>query len=528
MNRTFNDTGLCLPNHHYMVDITPKINAVRSLIERGQYFTINRPRQYGKTTLLTQLSQTLNQTDDYLALELSFEDMDSETYQHQQQFITTFLQMLCIELEALGYETAVTLLNNQTHTASNMLGLSQLLSRLLTQILAPKQVVLLIDEVDKSSNNQLFLDFLGMLRKKYLRRDKGRDHTFQSIILAGVHDIKTLKTKIKTNNGAQYNSPWNIAIDFNIDLSFSPAEIETMLHDYCQTTQNHFDIPTIANRLHYYTSGYPYLVSKLCKFIDEDIVSSRENKSWTTLDVESAFKMIVHDSYTTTLFDSLAKNLENNPELYDFISQIILQGKKIPFIITNPTINLGHLYGIIVPSPNGYCQIHNRIFEQRIYTHLMLPLILDEYQTIAPLNSPEFYTDSGLDIPLILRRFQAFMREHYSHKDEQFLEREGRLLFLAYLRPIINGKGFDFKEPHVGDERRLDLVITYQSQREVIELKRWYGPQRHQEGLAQLSTYLDMYGLQHGYLLIFDFSQNKSYKEELIKFDNKQIFAIWV
>ncbi len=37
-----------------------------------------------------------------------------------------------------------------------------------------KKVVLIIDEVDKSCNNQLFLDFLGMLRIKYLLKNEGK------------------------------------------------------------------------------------------------------------------------------------------------------------------------------------------------------------------------------------------------------------------------------------------------------------------------------------------------------------------
>jgi len=35
----------------------------------------------------------------------------------------------------------------------------------------PKEVFLFIDEVDKSSNNKLFLSFIGMLRTKYLARE---------------------------------------------------------------------------------------------------------------------------------------------------------------------------------------------------------------------------------------------------------------------------------------------------------------------------------------------------------------------
>ncbi|MBU3106345.1 hypothetical protein [Clostridium gasigenes] len=95
-----------------------------------------------------------------------------------------------------------------------------------------KEVVLFIDEVDKSSNNQLFLSFIGMLRNKYLDREVGRDYTFKSVILVGVYDVKTLKLKLRQQEESKYNSPWNIAIDFNVDMSFSEKEISTMLEEY--------------------------------------------------------------------------------------------------------------------------------------------------------------------------------------------------------------------------------------------------------------------------------------------------------
>ncbi|MCP4755666.1 MAG: AAA family ATPase, partial [Proteobacteria bacterium] len=389
-------------------------------------------------------------------------------------------------------------------------------------------LVLLIDEVDKSANNQLFLDFLGMLRNKYLLRAEGRDFTFQSVILAGVHDVKTLKTKIRPDDRRKYNSPWNIAVDFTVDLSFSSDEIETMLGEYAREKRIEPDIPAIAEKLYYYTSGYPWLVSRLCKFIDENIASERVEKNWSIGDVDAAFMMIVDEGYTTTLFDSLAKNLENNRKLYDLVSRIAIDGVSFPFTITNPVINLGHLYGIIVPSKQGRCRIHNRVFEQRIYAHIMAELLQTTYVEVNGFSGPDFYTDEGLDVALILRRFQGFMKEHYSEKDAKFLEREGRLLFLSYLRPIINGRGFDFKEPNVSHERRMDVVVTYRNQRHVIELKIWRGPKYHKEGLKQLSDYLDAYSLEDGYLLIYDFSKYKEYKQERIEYKNKRIFAFWV
>ncbi|MCP4700175.1 MAG: hypothetical protein GY862_25480 [Gammaproteobacteria bacterium] len=59
-------------------------------------------------------------------------------------------------------------------------------------------------------------------------------------------------------------------------------------------------------------------------------------------------------------------------------------------------------------------------------------------------------------------------------------------------------------------------------------LKRWYGEKYHQQGLQQLSDYLDIYSLKKGYLLIYDFNKGKSHKEKQIQFQDKEIFAVWV
>ncbi|MCP4111150.1 MAG: hypothetical protein GY749_37435 [Desulfobacteraceae bacterium] len=284
----------------------------------------------------------------------------------------------------------------------------------------------------------------------------------------------------------------------------------------------------MADYNRFFATGYPYLVSKLCKFIDEKIVYKREERNWSVSDVETAFRMIVNEGYATTLFDSLGKNLENDPELYDLIFKIVINGNTLSFNIIDPTINIGHLYGIIAQSEEGHCCIHNRIFEQQIYGYMMSRVLRKKQNQVNSCGGPEFYTDDGLDIKLILQRFQAFMKEHYSNRDETFLEREGRLLFLSYLRPIVNGRGFEFKEPNVADERRMDIVITYKNIRYVIELKIWRGEVYHRKGLRQLSDYLDTYSLKQGWLLIYDFNKNKKYKQEQIVFEDKEIFAVWV
>ena len=50
MHKFFNVSGDCKPGLHYMVDLSSRPQKIKSMVDSGQYFTINRARQYGKTT----------------------------------------------------------------------------------------------------------------------------------------------------------------------------------------------------------------------------------------------------------------------------------------------------------------------------------------------------------------------------------------------------------------------------------------------------------------------------------------------
>ena len=43
-----------------MVDLDERLAQVRILVDGGKYFTINRARQFGKTTMLNALAEHLN------------------------------------------------------------------------------------------------------------------------------------------------------------------------------------------------------------------------------------------------------------------------------------------------------------------------------------------------------------------------------------------------------------------------------------------------------------------------------------
>jgi hypothetical protein len=383
----------------------------------------------------------------------------------------------------------------------------------------------LIDEVDKSSNYEPFLHFLSVLRTKYLARNDG-EATFHSVILAGVHDIKSLKFKLRNPEDAQTNSPWNVAVDFKVVMEFYPNEIAYMLRQYSEAEGVAMDFEAISERLYYHTSGYPFLISKLCKNIAEDILPTKADKTvWTLDDVEESVRLILKESNTN--FDSLIKNLENHQDLYDLVYRILIEGATVPFNPDETVTRLGRTYGIF--KENGRLKIHNRVYEQRIYNYMAARRLQEALNNKERFLGDQFSDDKGgLDLEAVLLKFQAFMKENYSQKNDHYIEREWRLLFLSFLKPILNGKGHDFKEVQVSEEKRLDIVVTYLQYKYIIELKLWSGPKIHTKGIVQLANYLDIHGVKKGYLLIFDDRKNLTWAVKRIRKDGKQIFAVWV
>ena len=523
MKRRFNDTGICIKARHYMVDVTPRLDYAVELIESGEYFCISRPRQYGKTTLLSALTRHLeSRPTEYLFARISFEALGEQAFETEGSAGTKFLELVLRSFK-ISYGEEVTS-KLRTTSVADFQELSAVISDFVRSV--DQHVVIMIDEVDRAGSYNMFLRFLGTLRTKYLDAHDGRDATFQSVVLAGLHDIKSLKLKIRDGANPEFNSPWNIASDFKVRMSFEPPEIAAMLDDYCDDRDVRMDTAEIAEAIYYYTSGHPFLVSKMCKEIDETF---ERHDQWTTDDIDAAYRYLIDDSYTNTNFDDLAKTLYCYDGLYEFVQRVLFSNGNVHASSKDPIASLALQYGYVVNTPNG-AAIHNRIYEAIILSLMTTRMLRERDKHPFPnTDDGDHYNDDGdLDVRHVLRNYQRFMKEHQSDRDRDFIEREGRLIFLAFLQPVLNGCGHCFKEAVVGNERRMDLVVTFNEQREVIELKVWRGRKYHQRGLEQLAAYLEQNSLDHGYLLIYDFRSDKEYKEEEIEFEGKRIFAIWV
>ena len=515
MRKRFNITGSCNPERHYMVDTEKRFKAVEGLIDGGAYFTINRARQFGKTTMLQMIRRRLS--DKYLIIKTSFEGLGDESFKSIPEFVNTFCSLMTNFLQNIGEEQNVWKFFDHKDLTS-----FEELSKVITCFCesSPKPVVLLIDEVDKSSDNQMFLNFIGMLRNKYLERNEGLGNTFYSVVLAGVYDIKNLKLKLRPDAEKKYNSPWNIAADFNVDMTFHPEEIAQMLNDYENDVHTGMDIKAISEEIYKYTTGYPFLVSYICKKIDEEF-----DQEWTSESIVKAVKVLVQGN--STLMDDLSKNLENNPEFREFMYSVSVNSVSYSFSLLNPMVNMGNMFSYI-RDKNGRVVIHNLIFEEALFLYFTLDYTIKNNAKLSPFQL-NYVRNGKLNMEHVVTRFADLMHQEYRKNDEEFLERQGRLVFLSFLKPIINGIGFYYVEPQTRDNRRMDLVVTYDKQEFIVELKMWHGDKYEELGCDQLSEYLAIRGMDEGYLVTFDFSKNKQDVEpQWIEWNGKRIFDVVV
>lgn len=139
-------------------------------------------------------------------------------------------------------------------------------------------------------------------------------------------------------------TPFDIAADFLVDMSFSSEKIAGMLKEYEGDHHTGMDIKQIACLLYDYTSGYPYLVSRICKSIDERLAGGNEysdgHSAWTKEGFLAAVRMLLAEP--NTLFDSLINKLADYPELKPLLCGLLFQGKEISYAVGVPSIKKRH------------------------------------------------------------------------------------------------------------------------------------------------------------------------------------------
>jgi hypothetical protein len=491
--KDFNTTGTCIPSIHYMVYPLDRLMNIKALVDKNKYIIINRPRQFGKTTTLALLQDIL--APDYAVLKLSIEGVE------EGRFSEAFCATVTAEIEDL-LQYGKTGLSDEAKTAflsciakknnkPELLDLTKAFEACCRA--SEKRVVLIIDEIDHGCDEWILFSFLAALRNDYLNI---KDRAFYSVILCGVSDIRNLRAKVQPDaeSSGVSKTPWNIAVSYTDDMSFSQKEIATMISEYMADCKLSFDVGLMSGLISEFTSGYPILVSTICSIIHKNATGSMGfHDAWSRKGFMLALHELIHDD-TVMIFQALKSQLEYSKELVTLLRRIVFFADRMDYRLGSP-FEQAKLHGFVKVEKDNTLSISNRIFESWLFTHLDI----EEASFARFASNYKWSTEQALNMELILERFSEQCNLVRTGEDNRKLIS----LFLSFLKPIINRSAFCHIESQTKDGKTLDIVIDNLERQEIMELKICLDERYRMEGLEQLAEFLDKFGCDHGYILVF-------------------------
>ena len=132
-------------------------------------------------------------------------------------------------------------------------------------------------------------------------------------------------------------------------MSFSREEIAGMLDEYEKDYHTGMDVELLAGLIREYTSGYPFLVSRICQLLDEEISVKKEyggkKSAWTKKGFLEAVRILLSEK--NMLFESLREKLESYPELNSMLYSLLFTGKAIVYNYYETSINIATMFGFV-------------------------------------------------------------------------------------------------------------------------------------------------------------------------------------
>jgi len=496
VDKSFNITGPCLAEYHYMIPALDRCSELLDLVKRGKYFVLHAPRQTGKTTLIQDLVDQIDRQGEQIAFYCSLEAAQGK---HDDAALRVVLSAL---LESFRNHASTAKLKLPDLDGSADLAILKILRHAGNALAAP--LVILFDEVD-CLEGAAMISFLRQLRNGYVER--GRIPFPHAIGLIGMRNVRDYRAEVRSGRSTLGSaSPFNIAHKAITLGNFTRAELGDLYDQHRHATGQAFP-DEVVDTIHAQTDGQPWLCNAIAREIVEDLLDNDHDRAITPDLVTSAIENII--LRRDTHIDSLLERLKE-PRVRKILEPVIL-GEQSALTFSDDdaayTFDLGLLRmndGDVAPANPIYGEV------------IMRALSYDFQHQLPKSLQGAFISDDHLDMHALLTGFQQFWRENSTIWSERYDYREAapHLILQAYLQRIVNGGGSIHREYSAG-RGRVDLCVTLKEHRYPIELKILRDKRTRDEGIEQLTGYLESLGESEGWLILFDRDPDRSWAEKL-------------
>lgn len=499
MPRTFNTTGPCEPDRHYMLPAEGRLPDLLPLVEERLYFVVHAPRQTGKTTAMRAFAARLR-AGGYAAVHATLEESQGveATEEAEPIWMTAIARAAQAQLDATDGPPEPLLAG----AVGTRLGawLAAWAERL-----APRQVVLLLDEADVVTGPAL-VSLLRQLRAGFLQRPARFP---ASVALVGMRELRDYLATAKDGSPVSPGSPFNIKAGSFTLRNFTAEEIAALYGQHTAETGQPFTEEAIA-RAWAWTQGQPFLVNALGRRV---VMEERTDRG-LPIDgaaIDAAVRWLAQ-SRTTHLY-SLAERLRE-PRVARIVSAVLTGDQSVPY--RHDDFQYVVDLGLVVKGPDG-AEIANPLYREVLARELTTDL-----QENLPRPRWRWLDAQGrLDFPTLVDQFLGWWRENADALGELapgYPEALPHLAFMAFLQKVVNGGG-EVRREYAAGRRALDLVVIYGPDRFVVELKRVRARDAldavRRAGVEQTLAYLDALGEREGWLILFDQRPRRTWKQRL-------------
>ena len=488
--RRFETAGTTMPEESYYVERTVVISEegenIMDLIRNHRFFTISAPRQTGKTTLIHEICQKLNQKENHIAIHLDFQGFEDNSFFELQElfehFQSHFFQKLYSMLEIRNKETAAKFL--EFNESSKITSFHRFYQHLLKvcDLLKDFQITIFCDEIDGLRGTELKA-FLTRLRTLYLQAKQKELPQIFSVGLVGMRDI------IELTGGD--SSPFNIADRIKLP-NFSLGETANLYNQYTKETNQPFAEEAIK-LIHEKTDGQPFLVNRLGQILIHD-VKPKTAEPITREDAQKAVKVLLRER--NNHFDGLAKKLYDNEEI---IAKVIFGG-RIDRSIFSEKIRFLELCGIfkeINIGEQNYSVIANDIYFELFHDYFIKKIGNQRLVDILHDRHPSekyFSADGTIQIEELILNFRSFLVEEglgmFSAVEGEH-EVLGQILFSGFIKHFCDRNDIERTLERLSGGGYIDTLLQKDGKNIIIEFMVWNGEKYYRQELEKLVFYLN-------------------------------------
>ena len=497
--RRFETAGTINPAESYFVDrkqiISEEGEEIRSLIDNHRFFTIYAPRQTGKTTLINELCDKLNQEKNRIAIKLDFQGFAPEDVSQLPQIFRRFKR----QIEEGIYEELLKKHTDKVDTFRKTMESMEIANtedfyeylRTACRLLQDFQVTVFCDEIDGLKGIDL-IPILSQLRMLYLQAKQKKLPQIFSVGLVGMRDV------IELTGGD--SSPFNVADRIKL-RNFTLKETVSLYVQYTEETYQPFTEGAVR-MIHEKTDGQPFLVNRLGQILTRNI-KLKTIEPITEYDVEKAIDILVEER--NNHFDVLHGKFMENENL---IARIIFD-KPLKYSPEKPELMRLELYGIIKVDSENNVAIANDIYYQRYSNYFIRDIgnqkLIDVLQDSCP-SEKYLSSDGAIKIEELILDFRRFVVEDglsmFSSVEGEH-EVLGQILFSGFIKHFCEKNDIDRSLEKLSGGGYIDTLLQKDGRNVIVEFMVWDGERYYQKELRKLVFYLNTRGEKEGHMVIF-------------------------